>query len=119
MLVIVAAVFVIAMLRGQGEQDARALSFTALIIANIGLILTNRSWTRTILSTLRSPNAALWWVLGGAVFFLSMVLYIPFLRGLFHFSTLHVDDLIICLAAGVISILWFEGFKAMNGTAKS
>jgi Ca2+-transporting ATPase len=53
------------------------------------------------------------------VFFLSMVLYIPFLRGLFHFSTLHVDDLIICLAAGVISILWFEGFKAMNGTAKS
>jgi len=27
--------------------------------------------------------------------------------------------LIICLAAGVISILWFEGFKAINGTAKS
>ena len=54
-LLFVAAVFVIAMLRGQGEQDARALSFTTLIIANIGLILTNRSWTRTILPTLRRP----------------------------------------------------------------
>jgi Ca2+-transporting ATPase len=118
-LVIVAAVFVIAMLRGQGEQDARALSFTALIIANIGLILTNRSWTRTIWSTLLSPNTALWWVLGGAVFFLSVVLYNPFLQGLFHFSTLHLDDVIICLAAGVISILWFEGFKVINGNAKS
>jgi len=118
-LVIVAAVFVIALLRGQGEQDARALCFTTLIIANIGLILTNRSWTRTILSTLRSQNTALWWVLGGAMSFLVMVLYIPFLRVLFRFSTLHLDDLIICLAAGVISILWFEGFKAINGTAKS
>ena len=118
-LVIVAAVFVIAMLRGQGEQDARALSFTTLIIANIGLILTNRSWSRTILSTLHSPNTALWWVLGGAVSFLAMVLYLPFLRELFRFSTLHLDDLIICLAAGVISILWFEGFKAINGSAKS
>lgn len=114
-LLIVAAVFVIALLRGQGEQDARTLSFTTLIIANIGLILTNRSWSRTILSTLRSPNAALWWVLGGAVFFLGVVLYIPFLRGLFHFSTLHLTDLTICLAAGVFSILWFEGFKMMNG----
>jgi len=115
----VAAVFVIALLRGQGEEDARALCFTTLIIANLALILTNRSWTRTILSTLRSPNTALWWVLGGAISFLVMVLYIPFLRVLFRFSTLHLDDLIICLAAGVISILWFEGFKVINGTAKS
>ncbi len=113
-LLIVSAVFVIAMARGQGEDDARALSFTTLIIANIGLILTNRSWSRTILSTLRCPNAALWWVLGGALFFLGMVLYVPFLRGVFHFSSLHFVDVLICLSAGVISILWFEGFKVMN-----
>ena len=118
-LLVVAAVFIIALFRGQGEEEARALCFTTLIISNIGLILTNRSWSRTILSTLHSPNTALWWVLGGAVSFLAMVLYLPFLRELFRFSTLHLDDLIICLAAGVISILWFEGFKAINGTAQS
>jgi P-type Ca2+ transporter type 2C len=114
-LVIVAAVFVVALLRGQGEQDARTLSFTTLIIANIGLILTNRSWSKTILSTMRSPNAALWWVLAGALVFLGVVLYFPFWRNMFHFSTLHFIDLVICLAAGVISILWFEGFKIMKG----
>ncbi|MBI5639290.1 MAG: cation-translocating P-type ATPase, partial [Nitrospirae bacterium] len=114
-LVIVLAVFILAMLRGQGESDARALSFTTLIIANIGLILTNRSWSRTILGTLRSPNTALWFVLGGALFFLGLVLYIPFLRDLFHFSILHPLDLAISLAAGLISIFWFEGFKMING----
>ncbi len=113
-LLIVLAVFLIAMYRGLGETDARTLSFTTLIFANLGLILTNRSWSRTILSTLRCPNAALWWVLGGALFFLGIVLYVPFLRDLFHFSKLHLIDLIISFGAGGISILWFEGFKIMN-----
>jgi Ca2+-transporting ATPase len=113
-LFIVLAVFITAMHRGQGELDARTLSFTTLIIANLGLILTNRSRSRTILSTLRSPNAALWWVLAGALFFLAIILYIPFLKKLFHFSTLHLIDLAISLAAGAFSIIWFEGFKIIH-----
>ena len=114
-LLIVFAVYAIALYRGQGESDARALTFTTLIIANLGLILTNRSWSRTILSTLRSPNTALWWVLGGAAVFLGLVLYVPFLRSLFRFSALHPLDLAICLSAGVVSIMWFEGLKMFNG----
>jgi Ca2+-transporting ATPase len=114
-LLIVLAVYAIALYRGQGEFEARALTFTTLIIANLGLILTNRSWSRTILSTLRSPNAALWWVLGGAAVFLGAVLYIPFLCNLFRLTTLHFIDLVICLSAGVVSIMWFEGLKMVNG----
>ena len=117
-LIIVLAVFIAAMYRGQGELDARTLSFTTLIIANIGLILTNRSRSRTILNTLRSPNTALWWVIAGAIFFLCMVLYIPVLRDMFHFSTLHPVDLAISLVAGIISIIWFEGFKIVNRQRK-
>jgi len=113
-LVIVLAVFASALFRGQGEAEARTLSYTTLIIANLGLILTNRSWTRTIWDTLRSPNAALWWVLGGATVFLSLVLYVPFLRDLFRFAFLHPIDIAICLVAGVISIVWFEGLKLLN-----
>jgi Ca2+-transporting ATPase len=111
---IVLAVFLTAMYRGQGEADARTLSFTTLIIANLGLILTNRSWSRVILSTLRTPNTALWWVLGGALFFLGMVLYVPFMQRLFHFQTLHPFDLVICLLAGIISVVWFEGLKVVR-----
>jgi P-type Ca2+ transporter type 2C len=114
-LIIVLAVFAVSLYRGQGELDARALSFTTLIIANLGLIFTNRSWSRTILDTLRSPNAALWWVAGGALFFLGATLYMPFLRGMFHFSRLHFLDIALCLAAGIVSIVWFEIFKIFNG----
>ena len=110
-LVIVLAVYLTALLGWQDAMDATALSFTTLVIANLGLIFANRSWSRTILSTLRSPNPALWWVFGGTLFFIALVLYVPFLRGLFHFSFLHLDDILICLTGGTVSILWFEGVK--------
>ena len=110
-LLIVLIVFWIAMFRGQGELDARALTYTTLIIANLGLILTNLSWSRTILETLKRPNQALWWVLGGVLTSVGVVLYVPLLRQLFRFSVLHPIDLVICLGAGIVSILWFEAFK--------
>jgi Ca2+-transporting ATPase len=113
-LAIVLAVYAISLFRGQGEEEARALTFTTLIVANLGLILTNRSWSRTILETISSPNRALWWVLGGALVFLAGVLYIPFLRELFGFSYLHFLDIAICFLAGITSILWFEGLKMIN-----
>ena len=49
-----------------GADAARALSFATLVLAFLTIILVNRSWTRTILSTIRAPNAALWWVVTGA-----------------------------------------------------
>jgi Ca2+-transporting ATPase len=113
-LFIILGVYGISMSRGHGEQEARAMTFTTLIVANLGLILVNRSWTRTILGTLRAPNAALWWVLGGATLFLGLALSVPFLRGLFRFNVLHPIDLSICLAAGILSILWFEALKLIN-----
>ena len=114
-LAIVLAVYATSLYRGQGEAEARALTFTTLIVANLGLILTNRSWSRTILETLRTPNRALWWVVGGALVFLAAVLYIPFLRELFGFAYLHFLDIAICFMAGITSILWFEGLKMING----
>ncbi len=114
-LLMVLAVFGLAMYRGQGENEARALTFTTLVISNLGLIFTNRSWTRTILATWRTPNAALWWVIGGALLLLGFVLYSPFLRGLFRFAVLHPIDLAIGLAAGLVSITWFEVLKLFNG----
>ncbi len=116
---IVLAVYGIAMYRGQGELDARALTFTTLIIANLGLIFANRSWTRLIFSTLRTPNRALWWVTGGALGFLGLALSTPFLRRLFHITELHPIDLAICLVAGIFSILWFEGFKIIAGRRRA
>jgi Ca2+-transporting ATPase len=111
---ILLAVFGTALYRGQGEAEARALTFTTLIVANLALIFTNRAWSRTNRSILRSANAALRWVFGSTLVFLALVLYVPFLRSLFHLSFLHPTDLLICLSAGVFSVLWFEWLKALQ-----
>ncbi|MFH1239182.1 MAG: cation-translocating P-type ATPase, partial [bacterium] len=103
-LFIVLLVLIVSIYRGLGEAEARTLTFVTMVIANIGLILTNRSWSRTIISTFRAPNVALWWVMGGAFFFLGIVLYVPFLRDLFHFGKMHISDLVICFMAGMVSI---------------
>ncbi len=65
-LLIVLAIYLSALWGWLNVSDATALSFTTLVVANLGLIFANRSWTRTIWSTLRTPNAALWWVIVAA-----------------------------------------------------
>jgi len=113
----VIAVFAVALYRGEPATNARALTFSTLVIANLMLILANRSWTRVIISTLRAPNPALWWVVGGAVLVLALSIYVPFLRSLFRFSVLHLTDIGICLAAGGASLLWFEAWKVARNWA--
>jgi Ca2+-transporting ATPase len=98
----------IAQLLGRSETEARAMVFTMLILANLGLIFTNRSWTRTLAQTNHARNPALWWVSGGALAFLGAALYVPPLRRLFRFDLLHVSDLGLCLAAALVAIGWFE-----------
>ena len=56
---------VFATARGDSESNTRALTFMTLVMSNLALILVNRSWTRIVLATLRSPNPAVWWVVGG------------------------------------------------------
>ena len=110
-LLIIGAIYAIPYLHGYGVRVARAHAYTALIVANLCLILTNRSRSRTILETLRTPNTALWWVLGGAAAFLALVLWVPFLREIFRFAVMHPLDIGISLAAGILSIAWLDQVK--------
>jgi Ca2+-transporting ATPase len=114
-LAVLAVLYGVSLALGKTEDVARALTFTALIVANLALILTNRSWSAGFHTTLRARNTALWWIFGGAVLFLGLVLYVPALRDLFGFGVLHAVDLAICLVAGVLSVAWFEVFKIVRG----
>jgi Ca2+-transporting ATPase len=116
-LAIVLGVFLLSRFMGESEAHTRAQAFTTLVVANLGLILTNRSWSRTIFATMKMPNKALWWVLGGAAAFLAVALYVPWPRDLFRFESLNGRDLGICVVAGVVSILWFEGLKILRRTS--
>ena len=119
MLAISLAIFAVAYSRGQGEADARALTFTALVLMNLALIVTNRSSSLSVWKSLRQPNPAMWWVTGAALLLLGLVLYVPWLRSLFNFSTLHPRDIALCLGAGVAGGAWFEAVKRMNRGAIS
>jgi P-type Ca2+ transporter type 2C len=96
---------------GTSETEARALTFSTLVIGNLGLILVNRSWQHTILHTLQSRNSALWWVAGGAFAFLLLALTLPFLREVFHFTPITPQQFALCIVAGLGSVLWFELYK--------
>ena len=113
-MIICLAVFATAWTLKRPENEVRALTFATLIMANIGLILTNRSYSSTIIKTFRKKNEAVKWVIGGAITFLILVLYVPVLRKLFHFDFIPFYNLIFCLVAGIISIIWFEGIKMMR-----
>ncbi|HEY5293772.1 MAG TPA: cation-translocating P-type ATPase [Burkholderiales bacterium] len=113
-LAIVLAVFAIALYRGLDAEVARALTFTALVIADLGLIFSNRSHSRNFIDTIGARNRALWWVMGGALSFLGLVLYVPPLRQLFHFGYLHADDILIAIGAGVVCIVGVEAVKRLR-----
>jgi len=110
-LAILIALFVLALRRGKGELDARGLTFTTLVVANLALIVVNRSWRRSFVESLRVRNRALGWVIASGLAFLLLVVYVPFLRTLFRISILHLDDLALTAGAGLAGVAWFEAVK--------
>jgi Ca2+-transporting ATPase len=118
-LAVVFIVYVFALNLDKGEPEARTLAFATLVFANITLIITNLSWTQGFIKIIKSGNRALWWVISAALVALMGVLYVPFLRNLFHFAYLNSDDVAITLFGGVISLAWFEALKKFRFFASS
>ena len=96
---------------GHSTDGARALTFAALVVSLLVIILMNRSWSHSIIGMLRIPNTALWWVVAGGATFLGVALFVAPVGRLFYFAPVHVPDLAISLLAGVACLLWFEALK--------
>lgn len=108
-------VFWVAGMQGQSLDDSRrSFVFATLVFANLALIMTNRSWNRTIITMFKEPNAVLWWILGGAAVMLVLVLNVPVLRTLLHLNALQPEEFGFCLLAGLASVGWFEVYKLVR-----
>ena len=68
-------------------------------------------WGRSIVATLRMPNRALWWIVGGALGGLARVLYLPSMQWIFKFESLAVYDLLLCIVAASAGMAWSEIVK--------
>jgi len=99
-------VFLLALYLGKSENESRTITFAMLVFANLTLIISNLSSEGNIFKKFNSQNKALWMVVAGALLSLVMVLYVPAFRELFHFSVLHLDDLITILIGGIVSAAW-------------
>jgi P-type Ca2+ transporter type 2C len=112
---LVAVIFVIALNRGMPEEEVRALAFFSLVLTIVGLIFVNRSFSASLMTALRRPNAALRWVLLVVPVMLSLTLLFPPVSALFRFGPLHLDDLALTFGAGVLVLVFLEGLKSIWG----
>jgi Ca2+-transporting ATPase len=92
-------------------EAARTLAFLTLVVCNLGMILSNRSLTRSSLSMLREKNAAFKWVMTGTIMVMCLVLTIPFLKDLFQFGTVSWNDLFLALAGSLVAVALMELLK--------
>ena len=110
-LAVTLSVYLVSLYLMYETKEVRAMAFTTLIFSNIAVILTNRSWTDNIFKIIATPNKAVLWVIGGAVFFLTLILNIPFFLDLFQFNRLSWINISVCSIAGISTIIWFEIYK--------
>jgi Ca2+-transporting ATPase len=113
-LVVTVGVLVRAMTGGLPEEDARVLTFATLVVADLGLILANRSVSRSVFAALRPRNTALGLVVGGAAVLLVAVVAVPGLRDLFRFGVLHPDDVAVIVAGGLFALIWLETLRLIR-----
>ncbi|HEX3018724.1 MAG TPA: cation-translocating P-type ATPase [Chitinispirillaceae bacterium] len=89
-------------------EAARALAFITLVICNLGMILSNRSLTRSCISMLKEKNEAFKWVISGTAVVMSLIMLIPFLKKLFMFGNVSAIDLLLSVAGGLITVAFME-----------
>lgn len=92
--------------------EVRTIVFTTLILSNIFLTFTNRSFHQTILKTFRYKNNLVAPVLLLSLFFLLLLHFVPFVQALFGMAPIPVTTFLVCFFTALVCVGWFEGYKA-------
>jgi P-type Ca2+ transporter type 2C len=108
----VLGVYLWGVLSHRPDDVVRSLSFAALLIGNIALILVNRSWRLSIWQSFRQRhNPTLKWILLSAIALLALLLTIPGLRDAFNFGPMKPVEWLVAIGAGLLGVAWFEAYK--------
>ncbi len=99
--------------RGASQSDdlARTATFLALVLGNLALIYTNRTWSRPAWTRRDAANRSFAWVSLGTIVLLLLVLGWDTLRGLFAFARLGSAQLVGGALVAAASVAWFELVK--------
>jgi Ca2+-transporting ATPase len=93
---------------GLSTLTAGTIGFATLIIANILLIIANRSRTLHIFNILKKPNPSQKWLIGLMLgTFISLLLF-PRLREHFNFSNLLPEEIGLIILTSLGCLAWYE-----------
>lgn len=116
-LTIVLIIYVISLQLSFAVEQARTFAFVNLVIGNLGLILSNRSQSHSLLTTLNKPNKSLWFIICGALIVLISTLLVPFLQNLFKLSRIDLSQALFCLISSLLAIMIAEIVKILYVTS--
>jgi Ca2+-transporting ATPase len=117
---LVFSIFLTNVASGASEEKVRSLTFAALVIANVILILINRSRTLTLWETLaKRRNAAIPWLVVGAMALLISLLNIPILRDSFDLASLRWNEYLLLVALSYLSVSWLDLHKIITRRGSS
>ena len=93
---------------GHSHAATITISFAALVLGNLLLIIVSRSSKENLFKILKKPNPSQAWIIGiTAVTFLLLIWLEP-LRERFQFSALSIKQISLIITAGIASLIWHE-----------
>ncbi len=97
------------------EEKVRSLTFATLVIANVILILINRSRTLTLWEALiKRRNKAIPWLIFGATTLLLLLLNVPLIRESFDLEALQWKEYLSLVALSYLSVSWLDLHKIIT-----
>ena len=101
------------------DSTVRTLVFVSLVIGNLGLIFTNRSWRLSVVDAFRSRrNATLPWLVAAVLTALTVMLTVPVVRDSLGFGPVRAYEAVIAVTVGLMGSSWFEVYKLMHRTVR-
>ncbi len=100
--------------QGQSENVTRTMVFLTLISANIFLTLVNRSFYFSIITTAGYKNNLVPVIIFITTGLMALLLYVKPLGSIFKFERPDPVQLVICVTAGFLSVIWYEAVKFLK-----
>jgi P-type Ca2+ transporter type 2C len=100
------------MSNGASLGQTRSAVFTTVIISNLLLTFTNRSFAETMYYTRRYKNNLAPVIVITSILFLAVLHFIPSIRGLFQMDDISALQFVISFAVAFVSVMWFELYKS-------
>lgn len=98
---------------GHALEETRTIVFTTLVISNIFLTFTNRSFSENLIRTIHYKNNLVFPLLIISILFLVIIHFVIPVRNIFGMTFINSGDFLVCVGVALACVLWFEIYKTI------